>query len=667
MTRELSAGQLARQAALPPEPGPFDRHAPLGYLPIAGHVVYTLDPDWIVLGQSWVATPKTYVEFEGRTAYGERSRIPFHVTSLDWLESDRVLAGIMTAFGSPTGAVDIGGAGQFDGVMLLGFTKPRIEGTFTGERMRAWDTEWGRGTAKVVIENSYVTVSESVITDGTSEIRTDGKFSLGYPRRDNGEEINARVRINRRRLADLRHAFELDDYPVEGIVSGEYHLYGKYETPFGFGRLAIDDGVAYGEPFETATASLRFEGSGVRLDAMEIRKSTGTITGAAWVGWDGNYSFNADGTRIPVESLKMAVFPRAPLSGLLQFTATGTGTFDVPRYDVRVRVDDLFAGDEGIGQLTGRLSLRGEVLTAELEAASPRLVVSGSGRIALTDQMDAELTLRFANTSLDPYLRFFEPRLSPFTTAVAGGTVRVVGELSDVDQLVVDARVEQIDLKLFDYRVSNQEPVDRRVPADRAGARPARPQHRAAAAVRRGHAARSRRTRQPPRLDDCRQGVGGCEPRDPAGLLSRHPQLGWSQADGGHQRAARQAGVLGQRRDRERPRAAALASTLARGDQRPDHVRRRRGARRRRAGPAGGRRRHVRRTRRDERLHAGRPQPDGCRDGHAHPLSRGLPLGHRRRSLADRRSLRVAAGRHRHGARRASIRSASSPARTCST
>jgi hypothetical protein len=458
MTRELLPEQLAEQAALPPAPGPFERHAPLGYLPLAGHVVYTLDPDWIVLGRSWAATPKTYVEFEGRTAYGEQSRIPFHVTSLDWLESDRVLAGIMTAFGSPTGAVDIGGAGQFDGVMLLGFTKPRIEGTFTGERMRAWDTEWGRGTARVVIENSYVTVSESVITDGTSEIRTDGKFSLGYPRRDTGEEINARVRINRRRLADLRHAFELDDYPVDGTVSGEYHLYGKYETPFGFGRLAIDDGTAYGEPFETATASLRFEGSGVRLDAMEIRKSTGTITGAAWVGWDGNYSFNADGTRIPVESLKMAVFPRAPLSGLVQFTATGTGTFDVPRYDVRVRVDDLFAGDEGIGQLTGRLSMRGEILTAELEAASPRLVVSGSGRIALTDQMDAELTLRFANTSLDPYLRFFEPRLSPFTTAVAGGTVRVVGKLSDVDQLVVDARIEQIDLKLFDYRVSNQEP-----------------------------------------------------------------------------------------------------------------------------------------------------------------------------------------------------------------
>lgn len=458
MTRDFQPDVLAAEEALPPEAGPFNPRAPLGYLPIGGRVVYTLDPEWITLDQSWVATPKTYVDFHGRTAYGERSQIPFHVTSLDWLESDRVLAGIMTAFGSPTGAVPVGGSGQFDGVMQAAFTKPRIEGRFSGRNMRAWDTTWGEGTAGVVIENGYAVVGESSITRGSSKITAEGTFSLGYPRRDNGEEINALVRISRRPLADLRHAFELDDYPVDGFLSGEYHLYGKYETPFGFGRLAIEDGVAYGEPFENAGATLRFEGGGVRLDALEIRKSTGTITGAAWVGWDGNYSFDADGSRIPIESLSMAAFPRAPLSGVLQFTATGSGTFDVPRYDVRLRVDDLFAADEGIGQVTGRLALRGELLTMEIEAASPRLVVSGSGRIAMTDQMDAELTLRFANTSLDPYLRFFAPQLSPFATAVAGGTVRVVGELADIDHLAVSTCVEQLDLKLFDYRVSNRSP-----------------------------------------------------------------------------------------------------------------------------------------------------------------------------------------------------------------
>jgi autotransporter translocation and assembly factor TamB len=460
MTRELPVERVNELAALPEEEGPFNPRAPLGYVPVAGHVVYSLDPQVIVLGDSWAATPKTYVEFKGRTAFGERSEIPFHVTSLDWQESDRVLAGIMTAFGARTGAVPIGGYGTFDGVMRASFSKPRIEGSFSGERMRAWDVVWGRGRAKVVIENSYVTVENGVISKDGSEIRADGLFSLGYPRKDGGEEIDARVRISKRPIADLRHAFELDDYNLDGLLSGDYHIFGRYERPNGYGGLEIEQGTAYGESFDRATAGLRFEGNGVRVDTLEIAKSTGSVTGAAWVSWDGTYSFNADGRRIPVESLDTVKFPRAPLSGLLQFSASGAGEFESPRYDVKLRVDDLFAGDEGIGQLTSRLSIRDEVLTiAELEVASPRLAFSGSGRIALTPEMDGELTFRFTDASLDPYVRFFQPRLSPFATAIAGGTIRVLGELANPKQLVVDATVEQLDLKLFDYQVRNEGPI----------------------------------------------------------------------------------------------------------------------------------------------------------------------------------------------------------------
>ena len=238
MTRDLGQAIVARQAGLTAEAGPFNRHAPLGYVPVAGHVVYTLDPTWINLAPSWVATPKTYAAFEGRTAYLQDSRIAFHVTSLDWQESDRVFAGVLTMFGSPTGAIPVGGLGEFDGVMLKTFARPRIEGTFSGDHMRAWDVDWGRGFAKLAIENSYAFVSESSLKKENSEINATGTFSLGYPRRDGGEQLNARVKLNRRPLADLRHAFELDDWPLEGFVSGEYHVYGNYETPFGFGNAA---------------------------------------------------------------------------------------------------------------------------------------------------------------------------------------------------------------------------------------------------------------------------------------------------------------------------------------------------------------------------------------------------------------------------------------------
>jgi hypothetical protein len=465
MTRDIPSGTSEAEKRRAEEAGPFSDHTPIEPVPVGGELIYALDPEWLELSPSVVATPSTFVAFEGRTAYGERSRIPFEVTSGDWQESDRLLAGLLTAFGSPARAIPIGGYGRFEGIMLNSFRRPRIEGTFEGEQMRAWGVVWGSARGSTVIENSYADVTDVVVGSGDSTIQADGRFSIGFPRGDGGEEINARVRLDRRPIVELRHAFGLDRYRLDGLLSGEYHLYGRYQAPLGFGTLTIADGVAYGEPFEQATAGLRFEGPGVRLDNIQITKAGGRGTGAAYVGWNGTYSFNLEAKRIPVESVAAAKTPSLPLSGFLDFNAGGSGTFDAPRYDVRVSLSDLFVSDEGIGQVSGDLSIRNEMMTVRLEAASPRLAVSGAGRIELTPRMDADLSFRVSDTSLDPYVRTFQPKLSPFTTAIASGNVHVVGELADIDRLVVDATVENLDLRLFDYRLRNAAPV--RIALDR--------------------------------------------------------------------------------------------------------------------------------------------------------------------------------------------------------
>lgn len=433
------------------DPVPF--RAPIA---VGGRLKYAYDPVGITIEPGWVATRRTYVELQGRTAYGAQSQIPFHVTSGDWQESDRLLAGIITAVASPTRAVPMGGAGTFDGVMTGAFRDPRVEGRFTGDRVRAFDVEWGRTEANVVIEDAYADVKGAVITRGDSRMEVDGKYAIGFPRKDGGEEINGRIRVVRRPLRELKHAFELDTYAVNGLLTGEFHVFGKYTRPQGFGKMSIDNAVAYGESFDSTAASLRFEGVGLRMDGIRLTKGDAAITGAAYVDWEGHYSFNADGQRLPVERVDALRYPSLPLYGFVTFSATGSGTFDAPRYDVKGRIDDLFAVDEGIGQVTGRISVRGETLTInEFEAASPRLAVSGTGRINLTPSSDGELTLRFTDTSIDPYVRLLRPGLSPFTTAVASGTIRASGALRDMARLKVEGTVEDIQLSLFDYKLRN--------------------------------------------------------------------------------------------------------------------------------------------------------------------------------------------------------------------
>lgn len=454
--RELDPGLAGRVAALGPPVGPFNPEPLIAPVAVGGEVRYRFGPEWIEFAPSHVASRHTYVAFEGRTAYLRESDLPFHVTSADWQESDRLLAGILTAVGSPSRAVPIGGFGEFDGRMTGTFADSRIEGRFTGEAMRAFDVTWGRVEGAVVIEDAYAGVSEATVTSGDGRMDVTGRFAIGYPRRDGGEEIDARIRLSRWDVVDLRHAFGIDDYPVTGALSGEFHVYDRYEQPHGFGRFVIEPGIAYGQSFARASAGLRFEGNGVRVDGIEIVKATGLVTGAAFVGWDGTYSFNADGRRIPVETVEVFQYPELALSGMLHFTASGAGEFVAPRYEARARIEDLFLRDEGVGEVTARLSVRDETLSIDLlEAASPRLAVSVSGRVALTPESDGELTVRFSETSVDPYVRTFLPGLSPFTTLVASGTLRVTGELQNREHVRAEAVVERADLRLFDYGIRN--------------------------------------------------------------------------------------------------------------------------------------------------------------------------------------------------------------------
>jgi autotransporter translocation and assembly factor TamB len=451
------AGPSGRSAAEwgPFAPVPLDAH-----VPIAADVTYRFTADELELGPSRFATEKTHVTFQGTTAWGGPSRFAFHVVSDDWQESDLVLAGLIENFGSQADAsVAIGGRGEFDGVMTGPFRRARVEGDFTGENLRAWDTLWGAGSGHVVYEDDYIEVSDAIVRMDDSEIHADGLFSLATPREDGGDEMDARFRVVRRDLDSLRHAFQIDEYPLSGRMTGEFRLKGARARPIGDGSMTIEEGVAYGEPIQKMTASLRFDGPGVRLDAIEIAKGEGAITGAAFIGWDSTYSFNVDGRRIPAGAVAFLSSPGRPLSGTVELSASGNGSFEQPRNDYKFLVRDLAVAGETVGQLTGELALRGTDLSGQIDAASPRLALTGTGRISLDPEGDSEVSLRFHDSSIDQYVRLFAPELSPSTTAVASGAIRLSGALADVGSLAAEGTVDTLDMRLFDYSLRNAAPI----------------------------------------------------------------------------------------------------------------------------------------------------------------------------------------------------------------
>ncbi|HUK36235.1 MAG TPA: translocation/assembly module TamB domain-containing protein, partial [Vicinamibacterales bacterium] len=105
-------------------------------------------------------------------------------------------------------------------------------------------------------------------------------------------------------------------------------------------------------------------------------------------------------------------------------------------------------------------ALRGNELSGDVAVQLQDVSLTGTGRIALTPEADSELSFRFHDSPLDRYIRLFRPNFLPETTgAKVSGSVRVMGELANLDHLAVDATIDALELQPYDYQLRNAEPI----------------------------------------------------------------------------------------------------------------------------------------------------------------------------------------------------------------
>jgi hypothetical protein len=451
-----------------PEPGvivlpdpEFNDHKPIGTLPIGAALTYRFDRAGIEFAPSWVAAPSTYVSFNGHVGpSGDELNLPVHVTSKDWQASDRLLAAMLTERHALTKAIDVGGRGTFDGVLTESFRDLHATGRFTGESIWAFGVRWSRAVGDVQIADSFVTVARGVVGDSdASRILVDGRFSFGaHPV---GDELTGKFKVEHWPLTDFKAAFPaLKDWPVEGTGTADLDLHGPYHRPVGSGTLRIDQGSAWQEPFDTATATLTFEGTGVYLSSLELQtKGQGHVHGNALVNWDNTYSFDATGDHVAIENLHNFKVSAAPLSGQLDFHISGAANFDLPTYTFTGHVADLFAGDEGVGDVTGTLTVHGNDLTLSTLTVEGRVQATGQGSISLVKPYDADLTFSATDASIDPFLKFVMKEPPQLFRAVVSGTVRLAGPLAEPTSLLVEPQITSAALQLFDYDLQNDGPI----------------------------------------------------------------------------------------------------------------------------------------------------------------------------------------------------------------
>ena len=322
MARELDpAALIAEQDSARTGGRALQSASPLGYVPIAGRVAYRLDPEWITLGDGGGALgrdPEDLRQFDGRTAYMQATRASRSTSpaSTGRKPTASSPASSRRSARRPPPCRSAATASSRRDARRLQRSADR--GRLQRRPMRAFGRRLGPGSADVVIEDSYVNVSRSSLISrrfGDQRHRT-VLARVSAPRQRRRDQCEGRAeapadggpprRVRAARLAGGRVGL--------GRVPPDRELRNAVRRA---GRCSWKTASPTARPSNAATGALNSKGPACGRRSSRSRRAPGAMTGAAWIGWDGNYSFTADGERIPVESLKTAGVPDRAASGVL--------------------------------------------------------------------------------------------------------------------------------------------------------------------------------------------------------------------------------------------------------------------------------------------------------------------------------------------------------------
>ncbi|MER3632583.1 MAG: hypothetical protein C4325_10820, partial [Blastocatellia bacterium] len=414
-----------------------------GEIPVNGNIEIKGDRGLFEIANSQVQTINTKLSASGRLDTKEsNTRLSIHLASTDAREVER-LARIFSVSPELEARLDeyqagFGGNFIFDGTLSSNITDPDVEAVFSLERLYLRGRNLGTLSATLGVDPDAVRLDDGRLKDpigGTAE------FSALFPRvGENNVSLKASLSgiDSANAIAALPISLPETFRDLTGKVDGRVEITGLPDKAAGDVKLKFGSGTVSGRPFETLQANIRFSGTAVALDSVQVSASGGNLKGSGkYDRATEDFDFQLSGSGLPLPLLLAFIptgsgFPsldgrtdiEAKIQGNWKETAKWVIDFDGIARDVRIN-------DNPFGEVKFSGATSNEVLNANLTAifnGRPQ-VISASLNFA-NRQLPINVETVFDQSPLEPYFSII-PQLRGISIGGTGtGHVTFGGNLA---------------------------------------------------------------------------------------------------------------------------------------------------------------------------------------------------------------------------------------------
>ncbi len=150
------------------------------------------------------------------------------------------------------------------------------------------------------------------------------------------------------------------NFPVTGLLSGDFHGSGTRAIPILDANFVLDDIDAKGVQFDRLTAQLHLEHDEIKLSHADLRRGAGYVAGnILYRPAEMETEFDLLGSGIEIGKIKSLQGGALPLTGRLDFNLRGAGPLRAPVAQGNVRVTGLKTGPDLQGDLSAVLKSNG--------------------------------------------------------------------------------------------------------------------------------------------------------------------------------------------------------------------------------------------------------------------------------------------------------------------
>ncbi|MGA2076286.1 MAG: translocation/assembly module TamB domain-containing protein [Terriglobia bacterium] len=477
---------------LPPLAAP-----PAGALPITGSMQGSLEINRgfsVNLESSSFETPHSLLKAKGTlvesTELGEppgRLQIQFETSQLqEW----RSLLGtqFVSDFRLP---LTLDSRAAVDGEILGSIERPEVRGSVRVGKFEYRGGTWDGLKASIAVSPDSLQVSAGQLSRGPSVLNVDGGAQL----KDWGISESSQVRLlaqaQHTPLEGLKAAFGVDE-PVSGEVSGKVNFAGTASSLTGSGDVKLENANIAGESFNAVSAKIRIHGSSLDLNALEVLKGRGRITGKAQV----DTATRAVSCQLHGADFSLADFkrleplagaglvpaqggkenrPHNALEGQASFDLEGSGTPDHIHFHSTGLVKDISIGGVEVGNLRVQMNGEGRDIRFQGVASGTAGLLSLEGNAQAGGDWPLQLQGQFVSLRLDPWARLFAN--NKFDAQVtASGSLKGTGSLRDASKLDVHSEIQTLEVSFPSLKWRNEHPVEVRYADNRISAQPFRMQ-----------------------------------------------------------------------------------------------------------------------------------------------------------------------------------------------